>query len=90
MKIRVLGVAAAVVLFSAPAFALHCPADIANIDKTLAAGADLSVDEYVEVMDLRFQGEAQHKAGQHEEAVATLAKALDILKAERGQPPTYY
>ncbi len=89
MKIRMLAVAAAVVLFSAPALALRCPGDIAKIDEALAAVSDLSVDEYNEIMDLRFEGEARHKAGKHDEAVATLAKALDILKAEKG-PPTYY
>ncbi len=89
MKIRMLAVAAAVVLFSAPALAFRCPGDIAKIDKALAAVTDLSVDEYNEIMDLRFEGEAQHKTGKHDEAVATLAKALDILKAEKG-PPVYY
>ncbi len=90
MKIRIFAVATAVVLFSAPAFALRCPSDIARIDKVLAAGPDLSIDEYTEAMDLRFKGEAQHKADRHDEAVATLAKALDILKAEKGPPVSYY
>ncbi len=90
MKIRMLAVAAAVVLFSAPAFAFICPRDIAKIDEVLAAGPDLSVDEYTEIMDLRFKGEAQHQAGEHDEAVATLARALDILEAEKGAPVSYY
>ncbi len=89
MQIPMLAVAAAVVLFSAPALALRCPGDIAKIDEALAAVSDLSVDEYNEIMDLRFAGEARHEAGKHDEAVAALAKALDILGAEKASP-TYY
>ncbi|GEM_PF-142991 len=90
MKTRILAVAGALVLLSAPALAFHCPSDVAVIDKALAAGSDLSVDQYAEVMVSRFDGEALHKAGKHAEAVAMLAKALDILKADKERPPAYY
>ena len=89
MRIPMLAVAAAVVLFSAPALASRCPGDIAKIDQALAAVSDLSLDDYNQIMDFRFEGEARHKAGEHGEAVATLAQALDILKADKG-PPVYY
>ncbi len=89
MKIPMPAVAATVVLFSAPALAIRCPGDIAKIDEALAAVSDLSVDEYSEIMDLRFEGETRHEAGKHGEAVAALAKALDILGAEKASP-TYY
>lgn len=90
MKTRILALAGALVLISAPALAFRCPSDVAVIDKALAAGPDLSVDQYTEVMASRFDGEAMHKAGKHAEAVAMLAKALDILKADKKRPPSYY
>ena len=90
MKTRILALAGALVLISAPALAFRCPSDVAVIDKTLAAVPDLSVDQYTEVMASRFDGEALHKAGKHAEAVAMLAKALDILKADKERPPSYY
>ncbi len=90
MKTRILAVAGALVLLSAPALAFRCPSDVAVIDKALAVDPDLSVDQYAEIMASRFDGEALHKAGKHTEAVAMLAKALDILKADKGRPPSYY
>ena len=82
MKIRTLAVTAALVLFSAPALAFHCPSDIAKIDKALAASPNLSADRIVEIKALRDEGASLHKAGRHGKAVATLAKALDILKVK--------
>lgn len=90
MKTRILAVAGALVLLSAPALAFRCPSDVAAIDKALAAGSDLSVGRYAEVMISRFDGEALHKDGRHVEAVAMLAKTLDILKADKERPPPYY
>ena len=70
-----------VILFalSAPAMAFHCPADVAKIDAALTAMPDISVAELAEVTKLRNEGEAYHKAGKHQDAVDTLAKALTIL-----------
>ncbi len=90
MKTRILAIAGAWVLLSAPALAFRCPSDVAVIDKALAAGPELSVDQYAEVIAWRFDGEALHKAGKHAEAVAMLAKALDILKTDNERPPSYY
>lgn len=61
-----------------PAFAFHCPADIAKIDAALPT-ADLTAEEKAAVMELRDQGESLHNSGQHQEAVDTLAKALEKL-----------
>ncbi len=90
MKTRILAVAGALVLLSAPALAFRCPSDVAVIDKALAAGPDLSVDQYAEIMASRFDGEALHKADKHAEAMAMLAKALDILMTDKERPPSYY
>jgi len=90
VKTRILSVAGALILLSAPALAFRCPSDVVGIDKALAAGPDLSGDQYAEIMASRFDGEALHKAGKHAEAVAMLAKALDILKADKERPPSYY
>ncbi len=63
---------------AAPAYAFHCPADMAQIDAALP-NADLSEEDKAKVMELRQQGEEQHNAGQHQEAVDYLAQAKEIL-----------
>jgi hypothetical protein len=76
-----LSVLAAALLFaSGSAFAFHCPKDMKAIDDALAAKPKITDAQMKEVKELRAKGEAEHKAGQHKEAVATLAKALGILK----------
>jgi hypothetical protein len=75
-----LAAAAMLVAMSAPAFANHCPKDMAAIDAALAKNPPLSAAQLTEVKKLRAEGEAQHKAGKHQEAVETLQKAEDILK----------
>lgn len=64
--------------FAAPALAGHCPADVKAIDNALSKG-HVSSAQMSEVKALRDQGEAQHKAGQHKEAVDTLAEAMRII-----------
>lgn len=63
----------------APAFAFHCPKDMAQIDAALAANPQLSAEQMAEVKKLRAEGEALHKAGKHQDSVDTLAKAMEIL-----------
>jgi hypothetical protein len=75
-----LAAAAVLVALSAPAFANHCPKDMAAIDAALAKNPPLSEAQLVEVKKLRAEGEALHKAGKHQESVETLQKAEDILK----------
>lgn len=60
------------------AFAFHCPKDMKAIDAALP-NAKLTPDQMAEVKKLRAEGEAYHKAGKHQEAVDTLAKAMKIL-----------
>jgi hypothetical protein len=67
-------------LAAAPAFAFHCPADMAKIDAALAKNPQLSAADMAEVKKLRANGEALHKAGKHQESVDTLAKAMKLLK----------
>jgi hypothetical protein len=76
---RILIVAAAVVALSAPAFANHCPKDMAAIDAALAKNPKLTPAQLDEVKKLRAEGEAQHKAGNHAESLKSLQKAEDIL-----------
>ena len=71
-------IAAAFVLFSAPAFAGQCPVDMKKIDAALT-NASLSTAQLAEVTALRAEGESQHKSGDHGDSVATLAAAKAIL-----------
>ena len=67
-------------LFAAgTAFAFHCPADMKKIDEALAKKPQLSEAQAKDVKKYREEGETFHKAGKHQEAVDTLAKAMKIL-----------
>lgn len=66
-------------LMAGPALAFHCPADMAKIDEALAKNPSISAEQLAEVQKLRKEGEDYHNAGQHQEAVDTLAKAMEIL-----------
>ena len=66
---------------SAPAFAFHCPADMAQIDEALQT-AELSDEQKQRVQELRAEGERLHGEGQHQAAVDTLAQAKEILGIE--------
>ncbi|MCX7148694.1 MAG: hypothetical protein NTY05_04685 [Rhodocyclales bacterium] len=69
----------AMMIFSGAALAFHCPADMKKIDAALDKKPTLSAEQMAEVKKLRTDGEAFHKAGKHQEAVDTLAKAMKIL-----------
>ena len=77
MKAKILFLALS--LAAAPAFAMHCPADMKAIDEALAKNPTLSAAQMGEVKKFRAEGEALHKAGKHQESVDTLAKAMKIL-----------
>ena len=64
--------------FATPAFAFHCPKDMAAIDAALPT-AQLSAADKTKVMELRKTGEGQHKAGDHAASVKTLGEAKKIL-----------
>lgn len=66
-------------LITTPAFAHHCPADMAAIDAALAANPQITAEQLAEAQTLRADGQTQHEAGDHDASVATLAKAMQIL-----------
>ena len=76
---RSLAMAVALLFASASALAFHCPKDMKEIDDALAKKPKLSAAQMKEVTKLRADGEAFHRAGKHQEAVDSLAKAKGIL-----------
>lgn len=78
MGTRMLLFAGVMVALATPALAFHCPADVKAIDAALAK-MSLPAATMAEVKQLRDQGEAEHKAGKHKEAVDTLAKAMRTI-----------
>jgi len=69
---------AAMLVFATPAFAFHCPADMAEIDAALPS-ASLTDEDMAQVKELRALGEKQHQAGDHAASIETLAKAKALL-----------
>lgn len=69
-------------LASAVAFAGQCPTDMAAIDEHLAGNPELSEEQLSQVEELRQKGEQLHDEGKHEESVAVLAEAKEILGIE--------
>ncbi len=63
---------------ASPAYAFHCPADMAAIDAALQTET-LSEADLAKVKDLRAKGEEYHNAGQHKQSVDTLAEAKALL-----------
>ncbi len=78
MFTRTIAVAAALMLFAAPANAFYCPNQGKAIDKALAS-ASLRADQKAEVKKLRDQGMALHGSGDHTGAVKSLAEATRII-----------
>lgn len=76
---RTLALGTALLFASMTALAFHCPKDMKEIDDALAKNPKLTDSQMKEVKDLRAKGEAEHKAGKHQEAVDDLAKAKKIL-----------
>jgi len=79
MQTRAVMLFCTLLLASASAFAFHCPADMKKIDEALSKRPALSEVQMSEVKKLRAEGETLHKAGKHQEAVDTLARAMKIL-----------
>lgn len=70
-------------LFAAgSAMAFHCPQDMKKIDEALAKKPKLTEAQMKDVQKMRADGEAAHKAGKHQDAVDTLAKAMKILEVK--------
>ncbi|SDJ23907.1 hypothetical protein [Aliiruegeria lutimaris] len=65
--------------FAAPAYAFHCPADMAEIDKALASSPMIPEGDMAKVKEFRAMGQQLHESGRHQESVDTLQKAKDLL-----------
>lgn len=78
-KLTNLVAATLLAMASSVAFAMHCPADMKQIDEALSKNPSLSADKLAEVKKFRAEGEALHKAGKHQESVDTLDKAKKLL-----------
>ena len=76
---RMFALAATLLFTASTAFAFHCPKDMKAIDDALAKKPKLTEAQMKEVTKLRASGEANHKAGKHQEAVDDLGKAMKIL-----------
>jgi hypothetical protein len=66
-------------VFAATAWANNCPNDMKAIDAKLATKPALSKDVADKVTKLRADGEAQHKAGKHDESMKSLGEAKKLL-----------
>ena len=81
---RMLALGVSLLFAAGTAMAFHCPKDMKQIDDALAKNPKLTEAQMKEVKDLRAKGEAEHKAGKHQEAVDDLAKAKKILGIKEG------
>lgn len=71
----------AAALISLPLWAMHCPQDMAKIDEMLQNDPPSDPEVVAKVKELRAEGEALHKAGDHTESARVLGEALDLLSA---------
>lgn len=72
----------AAALLSAPLWAMHCPADMAQIDEILRSSPPSDAATLAKVQRLRAEGEELHNAGKHGQAVQVLGEALQLLGAQ--------
>ncbi len=63
---------------SASAFAFQCPTDVKKIDAALAKNMSMDAGMMTKIKSLRDSGAAHHKAGEHQQAIDELAKALKM------------
>ena len=71
----------ATTLLSTSLWAMHCPADMTKIDNLPKTAPSSDAAVLAQVQTLRAEGEALHKAGNHDESVKVLAEALKLLEA---------
>ncbi|SDD50415.1 hypothetical protein SAMN05216345_11047 [Cupriavidus sp. YR651] len=64
---------------SGAVLAHNCPNEMKAIDARLATKPALSQADLAKVQKLRAEGEAQHKAGDHDAAMKSLGDAKKIL-----------
>jgi hypothetical protein len=73
--------ALAVAVASGAAFAHGCPNEMKAIDAKLATNPKLSDADMAKVKKLRADGEAAHKAGDHDGSMKALGEAKKLLGA---------
>lgn len=61
------------------ALAHNCPNEMKAIDAKLAMNPKLSDADMTKVKQLRAEGEAEHKAGKHDDSMKSLGEAKKIL-----------
>lgn len=61
------------------ALAHNCPNEMKAIDAKLAGNPMLSAADMAKVKQLRADGEAQHKAGKHDDSMKSLGEAKKLL-----------
>ena len=64
---------------SAPVWAMHCPMDMAKIDKQLESNPPSDPATLEKVKELRAEGEQLHKAGDHTQSLLVLEQAQALL-----------
>ena len=72
-------IATALAFAAGGAFAHGCPNEMKAIDAKLATSPKLSDADAAKVKKLRADGEAAHKAGNHDESMKVLGEAKKIL-----------
>jgi len=82
MNAKTLLISGVLTLAALPAYAFHCPMDMKKIDAALASNPNLNPQQLAEVRKLRADGEAYHRAGNHQASVDTLARAMQILQIQ--------
>lgn len=68
-------------LLSTSLWAMHCPADMAKIDQLLKTSPPSDAAVLAQVQQLRSEGEALHKTGDHSQSVKVLGEAMQLLEA---------
>ena len=76
---RKLLIAAVLASGASLALAHNCPNEMKAIDAKMASGPKLSDADMAKVKQLRADGEAQHKAGKHDDSMKSLGEAKKIL-----------
>lgn len=76
---KLTAIAVALTLAAGTAFAHNCPNEMKAIDAKLATKPALSEADAAKVKKLRAEGEAAHKAGNHDESIKVLGEAKKIL-----------
>ncbi|RZU01028.1 hypothetical protein [Rivibacter subsaxonicus] len=61
------------------ALAHNCPNEMKAIDAKLATNPQLNAEQKAQVQKLRADGEAQHKAGNHDASMKSLGEAKKML-----------